>query len=233
MKHPNIFDMQECFKCPSWRRLFEQPKQLQGWIYFHLCAVVGSRSKELALFAHYYSHHFSILVKNNGPLWTARYMKVCKLSMYKALGGRDSTNTSLRFPNSYKPSAKMVPVSLSRSGLPRMILKRHRSMLLYGRDSGKWVRIYATLFDLYKLILIPVVADVQSILEPTKSKLVTSIGPVTNPALWLDCLTPQWRMIPLELGFGSKIMWTSGPNTPPDSGSLSTMAEDAQALLLR
>ena len=35
-------------------------------------------------------------------------------------------------------------------------------MILRGRDSTKWVRIYATLFDLHKLILVPVEADVKS-----------------------------------------------------------------------
>lgn len=127
----------------------------------------------------------------------------------------------------------MVPVSLARSGLPRFILKRHRMMMLSGRDSEKWIRIYATLFDLHKIILVPVVADVESILAPTSSKLVTSIGPVTNPAPWLDCVYPRWREIPLELGYGSKLAWTAGPNTPAGPGALATPAEDAQALLLK
>ena len=127
----------------------------------------------------------------------------------------------------------MVPVSLSRSGLPRFILKRHRLMMLSGSEASKWIRVYATLFDLHKLILVPVVADVQSILAPTTSKLVTSIGPVTNPAPWLDCLNPSWRRLPLELGYGSKLAWTAGPNTPPGLGSLAMAPEDAQALLLK
>lgn len=130
---------------------------------------------------------------SNGALWVAKYMKVSKLFMYKALGGRNLTDRSLRFPVSYRPSSKMVPVSLSRSGLPNIILRRHRSMMLGGRDSAKWIRVYATLFDLHKLILVPVVADVESVLAPTTSKLVTSMGPAVSPAPWLDALDPRWR----------------------------------------
>ena len=38
---------------------------------------------------------------------------------------------------------------------------------------------------------------------------------------------------PLELGLGSKLFWTAGPDTPPGVGSLAMMREDAQGLLER
>lgn len=87
MKHHNIFDMYECFKCPPWRRLFEQPKQLEGWIRFQLWAVMGTRTKEMALLAHYAANHLSRLFRANGALWTARYMKTCRVVLCKALAG--------------------------------------------------------------------------------------------------------------------------------------------------
>ncbi len=99
--------------------------------------------------------------------------------------------------------------------------------MLKGRDTDKWVRIYATLFDLYKLILVPCQTDVDSILDPSRSKMTTSVGPLTNPAFWLDKLSLDWRTVPLYLGFGTEIMRTSGPNTPPGIGSLAMVREDA------
>ena len=139
----------------------------------------------------------SYILHNIGLIHTSNGKHARALEYYFQALERNSSlpqafNT-LRFPVSYVPSSKMVPVSLSRSGLPRFILKRHRLMMLSGSEASKWIRVYATLFDLHKLILVPVVADVQSILAPTTSLLVTSIGPVTNPAPWLDCLNPSWR----------------------------------------
>lgn len=84
-------------------------------------------------------------------------------------------------------------------------------MLLKGRDFSKWIRLYATLLDLHKLILVPVVADVSSILENSLCKLITSPGPAVMPAPWLDVLNPGWRRIPLVTGYGDRLMWTSGP----------------------
>ena len=82
----------------------------------------------------------------------ARYLKVAKLSVYKALGGSRALPVRPHYPVHHAPSAKMVPVSLARNGLPRFILRRHRNMVSQGKEVDRWVRIYVTLFDLHKLI---------------------------------------------------------------------------------
>lgn len=60
----------------------------------------------------------------------------------------------------------MMPVSLSRTGLPRFILPRHRNMFWKDDRVAMWVRLYATIFQVYKLILIPTEVDVSSITTP-------------------------------------------------------------------
>lgn len=95
--------------------------------------------------------------------------------MYKALGGRDEQG-KLKFPVHYAPSKKLVPVSLSRSGLPSFILRRHRIMMLRGREVEKWVRTYATLFQLYNMIVVPVEASVQSIIDPRDDEVTYLTG---------------------------------------------------------
>lgn len=59
------------------------------------------------------------------------------------------------------------------------------------------------------------------------------IGPLANPAVFLHRLDPSIVKLPLHLGFGCKLFWTAGPNTPPGMGALSTFDTDAQALLDR
>lgn len=127
--------------------LFEQPRELERWIYFHLTALEGKRSKEIALLSRYASTVLGRLYRNGGPLYTAKYLKVARLCMWKALGGRSDTPPyQPKYGASYTPSSKMVPVSLARTGLPKFILLRHRNMMRPGcTEEHRWIRIYSTL----------------------------------------------------------------------------------------
>lgn len=95
------------------------------------------------------------------------------------MGGSRALPVRPHYPVHYAPSAKMVPVSLARNGLPRFILRRHRNMVSQGKEVDRWVRIYVTLFDLHKLILVPAPVDVTSILEPLDGEaILRPIGPI-------------------------------------------------------
>lgn len=67
---------------------------------------------------------FSRVLAKHGPLFLAMYLKTAKLSLYKASAGDQA---------SFRPGGKMVPVSLSRSGIPVLVLGCHRKMMLNRR----------------------------------------------------------------------------------------------------
>lgn len=150
------------------------------------------------------------------------------------MGARSDTFPhALDFPVSYKPDSSMVPVSLTRGGLPRWILQRHRNMMRVGHpEEGKWVRIYLTLFGLYKLIIVPQPISVSSILDERVFRPFSPFtGPFCSPVVWLHCANRKIVQIPLELGLSSKLLWTAGPMSPPRVGVPAVPHLDAQALL--
>lgn len=142
----------------TWRRTFERPRRLSNWInfQFQLGVAIGHRSTEQAMLAQHLAKSFSSVMKHHGPLFLALYLKAAKLSLYKALAGDRA---------SFKPGGKLVPVSLSRSGFPRLILPVHRKVLLNEPGSERantLVRSYVCALDAYKLI---VCVDLSSIVD--------------------------------------------------------------------
>ena len=152
------------------------------------------------------------MYKINGPIFTAKYLKGCKALMYRALGGLSPEHPfNPVFPASYEPG-KLPLISLSRKGIPRIVMSRHRSLMVSGplHEQAKWVRTYATSFDLYKLILAqPGCIDLLSICQfPSKEAGVSyTAGPLTDPLGWLR-LIPEVRkyldLVPLQTGLGNR-----------------------------
>lgn len=199
-------------------------KALRCLVGFVSRAVQGKRSKEMALLAHYAAHSLHSLVRRNGA--AARCMKTCKAVLCRSLGGL-SPKPPYRviYPASFSPSAKMVPVSLTRSGIPRFVLPIHRRWMVNGSEYNreKWVRAYLTILDLYKLIVIETPVDVSSITGSYQGMLLLPAdGPLRDPLRSLATFRGADRYLkthPLKLGFAPKLMWTAGPNSPPGVGS--------------
>ncbi|MCO5562860.1 hypothetical protein L7F22_016496 [Adiantum nelumboides] len=109
-----------------------------------------------------------------------------------------------------------------------------------GKEKDKWVRTYVTIFELYELMLIPAKEiDVSSVLDPplaSARNLSLFDGPVADPLRWLETV-PTARdylsTVPLRLGFGDKLFWTSGPNTPPSVGSLAMLCNKGREVITR
>lgn len=196
-----------------WRRIFENPQRLSGWITFQLGVAVGSRSLEQALLSQHLAKVFCRVMKHHGPLFLAKYMKTAKLSMYKALA-RDPEHH-------FAPGGKLVPVSLSRSGLPTFVLVTHRKLFYNAPLSDRALlvaRMYITALDAYKIIVLaPGPVDLSSIIEPfprkgfyvTGTKAVKS-KPIRFLAILKECIPTPCDM-PLITGLGDKFMWTASP----------------------
>lgn len=200
-----------------WRRIFENPNQLSGWITFQLGVAIGSRASEQAMLASHLAQFICRAVKHHGFLHVAKYLKTVKLLMYKSLACDPEC--------SYTPGGKLVSVSLSRSGCPRIVLKRHRLLFKNAPDSDRALtvaRMYVTGLDVYKLIVCdPGPVDLSGVVGkfPEGFQFVPGTRrPKSRPIRFLHLLSagvPQYERMPLITGISDSFIWTAGPSPQP------------------
>lgn len=118
------------------------------------------------------------------------------------------------------PPATSVPVSLTRSGLPRIIPSFHRSIIRCRSSEGDiLIRFYLSIFTVSKFILLakPVSKSTfKTIIDPPKAKDMASIlGVVSDLKLVLADLinryTPWIDSLPLDQGLTFEPTWKSLP----------------------
>lgn len=95
-------------------------------------------TKEVCIAGYLFAANVYRLRRKSGLLFTALYLKQCSSSLQKAFAGD---------PNS---GLLPVPVSLTRSGYPRLIPRFHRQMIMR-RDDKDGSTVW---FSLYKVILL-------------------------------------------------------------------------------
>lgn len=167
------------------------------------------------MLSQYLAELFIKVLRNHGPLSLALWLKTVKLSLYKALA-KDSA--------SFAPGGKLMPVSLSRSGFPRCILKVHRKVMgtPLSERSHTLVRMYVTALDIYKLIICePKAVDLSSVNSTEGLLLKSEDGTVKLANVELDFIGileriwPRLRQMPLITGLGDKMIWTATPVVGP------------------
>ena len=104
--------------------------------------VTDGLTKELCIGAYLFSRSVYKLGKRSGWLHVALYLKQCASSLQKAYGGVP-----------FKPDLLPVPVSLTRSGYPRIIPPFHR-LEIYKKNerSDLLVKVYLSFFSLATVI---------------------------------------------------------------------------------
>jgi len=96
------------------------------------------------------------LYMRQGPMGLAKYLKACAVCLQQAAGGMRTTN----------PRALGAAISLTRSGIPRLVNPQHRALVLSG-DVGV-IRFWLTLFGLYRVIEFKGALKLKTIMEPGK-----------------------------------------------------------------
>lgn len=138
----------------------------------------------------------------------------------QALGSSDKKRAS------YAPSSKSPSVSLTRSGLPRVIPAHHRRVISQGgKRSELVVRCYLTIFSLYRVIDVKGKIDLSNIEKPAAVPLGRMIfsSPKLQAVLQemepekilslVEQVIPDIRQTPVRLRFADKISWSVGPNS--------------------
>jgi len=96
------------------------------------------------------------LTRKNGKVGLVKYLKVCSVCLQQCIGGHvlsDVGELGMR-------------ISRTDSGIPRIIPPYHRELIRQGRP--EIIRLYLTLFALYRIILIPAKVKLGSITDPFK-----------------------------------------------------------------
>lgn len=137
----NLFDTVLRLKRLTWQRL-ERPRVLRSILNKVILVLTGGFTKELCIAAYLFSGSVVKLGRKSGWLLVALYLKQAASSLRTAYGG-------VKVP----PALLPFPISLTRSGYPRIIPSFHRLKIGKGDDEAdRLVRMYLSFFSLYKVI---------------------------------------------------------------------------------
>jgi len=145
----------------QWQRVLEDSRIMVSILNKMLLIVLDGYTKETCIAAYLFSKQVLGLVKKSGLLFTALYLKQCAASLQVAYAG-------VKRPHELLP----IPVSLTRSGYPRIIPAFHRKMI-YAKDdrADLLVKVYLSFFSLNRIIRLAKAVSFngtfKSIVEPT------------------------------------------------------------------
>jgi len=97
------------------------------------------------------------LRKNNGDLFVIKYLKACQLAVQKKIAGQPFVSLRDIEPDWNLPR-------LATSGLPAIIGTRDRKALV--QFSYKTIRLYLSIFSLYRVLSGPVKPKIGTITDP-------------------------------------------------------------------
>lgn len=164
-------------------------------------------TKERCIAAYLFAKQVHRLCKKSGLLFTALYLKQCGLSLAKAYAG------------DYVPSLLPVPVSLTRSGYPRIIPAYHRRKIIRRDDEAdQLVQLYLSWFSLAKVIQLakPVSKSTFSsiVAEPKDLGTILEVCDQvkTRSRTLIRKYIPWVSTIPVEQGISWEPTWKATPN---------------------
>lgn len=207
----NLFSIIEKVRQYSWRHTFESVGRLKGLLIRVSLIVSGCPTVELGLACVHFAKQVRKLKKGSGLLFTALYLKQCSVALQRYY----ATSTPKKLISDSSP----VSVSLTRSGLPRIIPKHHRHVISTRNDRADFlVRIYLSWFGISKLIKLakPITRSTFSSIVD-KSLSFENIGTIFNLLEDYGQLIDrkylsQIAHIPLEKGIVWEPTWKTVPN---------------------
>lgn len=198
-----------------WRSVFENARCMKGLIIRALHIISGGINSEYCIAAYLVSKEICRLRRKSGLLFAALYLKQCKVALIRYYGEDESPLHSLSSPQ----------VSLSRSGLPRIIPAFHRRLIrTRNARADTCVKIYLSWLSLCHMVLLA--AKVTSKTFESFSQISTSERSIALSYLIadsaimkiLDRYVPFHATVPLELGFRWAPTWKATPNMPRTEG---------------
>nr|WJJ80270.1 RNA-dependent RNA polymerase [Cannabis sativa mitovirus 1] len=192
-----------------WRGMFEHFRLLRGFLIRIHTVIASHPTLEVAIASISFARKCKHISKHSGLLFTALYLKQCSVSLQRYYSQCEEL----------EGDSMSVYVSLSRSGIPRIIPKHHRNQIrLRNARSDYLVRVYLSWFSVAKIVKLakPVKASLfQSIVQEPKD--IDSVRGVLGrikqnfPILQRSYL-PWLTKVPLKKGIKWVPTWKSTPN---------------------
>lgn len=209
MRHSSkLFDILERLAVSTWRRTFESPQRIKGWLLKAMLVLSGHLTKECAIASFLFAKEVLKIYRRSGGLYCALYLKQCSSSLQAAYGGKK-----------HVPNVHPIFISLTRSGYPTIIPAFHRKMIYRRDDKADFlVRLYLSWFSLSKLVRLcpPVSAETfKSIITPVEddSKVMRVVNELSdNFKSLIKTYMPWISSIPVEQGFRWVPTWKALPN---------------------
>lgn len=128
-----------------------------GFKIIKLC--IHKKSKVVAKLRmfHNFGRYLMFLNKHHGSLYVVKYLKAAQLSIQRKLAGQPFSSLREIEPDLLLPR-------LAKCGLPAIIGTRDRQAILAGSTSV--IRLYLSLFGLYRVLQAPVKAKLNTITDP-------------------------------------------------------------------
>jgi hypothetical protein len=209
-----LFDIVLRMPRVPWRHVIEHMGRLKGLLLKLSLVVTGYYTTEHGLAAVHFARHVRRLSKGGGHLHCSLYMKQCGALLMRYYASSSIVDMKESFP---------VSVSLTRTGLPRIIPSFHRKIIRRRDKRADYlVRLYLSFFSISKIILLakPVSRELFSSMERIGDNLdlVKTIGDKLFDDLprMCDLYCPWIKEIPLNMGFSWVPTWKSLPNSPGD-----------------
>jgi len=128
-----------------------------GWKFVILSLGSVRKATSRIRLYHKFATYLLVMNKRHGAEFTVKYLKACNLAISKFLAGEPFKSLREIEPDLPLPR-------LSKSGLPAIIGTRDRRSL--HSNSHRIVRLWLTLFSLYRIIRIPAKAKLNTITDP-------------------------------------------------------------------
>lgn len=126
----------------DWRLAFRRLAVIKALAAKISLITFGSLTKERSIAAHIVGKRVVRLIRKSGYLTAALYLKQCAVCLQQAYAGQKITSVS-------------TPVSLTRTGYPRIILSYHRRMIRKkDSKSDKLVQWYLSIFSISRAVLL-------------------------------------------------------------------------------
>jgi len=141
-----------------------------GWKFVVLSLSSYKKATARIRLYHKFALYLRVMTRRHGGEFTVKYLKACNLAVSKYLAGQPFKSLSEIEPDLPLPR-------LSKSGLPVIIGTRDRRSLRLNNLSV--IRLYLSLFSLYRVILIPGKLKINTITDPFSGD-TTSLKGIEN-----------------------------------------------------
>lgn len=193
-----------------WQRVLRRSSTMRGLCNRVLLIVFDKLSKETCILAALFCKEVVRRTFKSGPLATALQLKQCGSCLMMYYGG-------VKTP----PGRLPVPISLTRSGLPRIIPRYHRRVIMQRNErSDLLVKCYLSFFSLSRIVLLAKKVNsgtFKSIITPWRDPdrvvrcvdhLKTYIADLSSRYL------PGLPRVPVYQGISWVPTWKALPSTP-------------------